>query len=30
MLDDRVLHMRREAAKAHLHTYLQERGVAGG
>jgi hypothetical protein len=27
MLDDRLLHMTREEAKAYLDTYLQERGL---
>jgi hypothetical protein len=30
MLDDRLLHMTREEAKAYLDAYLQERGLATG
>ena len=30
VLDDRVLHMTREEAKAYLDAYLQERGLATG
>jgi hypothetical protein len=30
VLDDRLLHMTREEAKAYLDAYLQERGLATG